>query len=110
MANDVVFDYDAIDTTASTMGNKLADIAAELTTLKDTVASLLQNGLVFEKASPAMTDAYNQFTSQLDASAKNIDEYAKMFQNFATEMANSDEQITNDVNAAAAEAANNNEE
>ncbi|WP_155055967.1 WXG100 family type VII secretion target [Streptomyces blattellae] len=97
---DVVFDYDEIARTATTMGTKLTDISTELTDLETTVSNLLQDGLVFEKASPALQSAYDSFSKQMQESAANIKAYAESFNDIATAIAESDTTIANDVAAA----------
>jgi len=103
--SDVLIDYDAIATTATTMGNKLSDISNELKSLEDTVSGLLQEGLVFEKASPALQEAYTQFTTQMKSSAANIQAYADNFKGIATSIADSDEKMMAEIRKATAEAA-----
>ncbi|MCE7083488.1 WXG100 family type VII secretion target [Streptomyces sp. ST2-7A] len=99
MASDanISIDYSTIEATAGTMGTKLSDIATELTELKTTVEGLLQNGLVFEQASEALKEAYEFFTTQMETSANNIGEYAKLFQEISTELQNSDSDMANDI-------------
>ncbi|MFI6435211.1 hypothetical protein [Streptomyces sp. NPDC050759] len=97
---DVVFDYDEIARTATTMGTKLTDISTELTNLETTVSNLLQDGLVFEKASPALQSAYENFSKQMGESAANIKAYADSFNDIAEAIAESDQTIANDVAAA----------
>ncbi|WP_210574435.1 hypothetical protein [Streptomyces sp. GESEQ-4] len=94
---DVLFDYDEIARAATTMGNKLTDISNELTDLETTVSGLLQDGLVFEKASPALKDAYDAFSKQMKSSASNIGEYGKSFQDIGESIAQSDQDIANEV-------------
>ncbi|MEV7728495.1 hypothetical protein ACIRP0_21850 [Streptomyces sp. NPDC101733] len=106
--DDVVFDYDAIFNGCTTMGNKLTDISRELTSLEGTVSGLLQNGLVFEKASPVMRDAYNEFSKQMKTSAANIGSYAENFKKIAESMGQSDSKIVEEIKKAQAEAAANN--
>ncbi|WP_320784299.1 WXG100 family type VII secretion target [Streptomyces sp. CRN 30] len=98
---DVYFDYDEIARTATTMGTKLTDISNELTSLETTVSALLQDGLVFEKASPALQNAYNDFSNQMKTSAKNIQEYANMFNNIADSIAESDQTIATEIQSEA---------
>ena len=97
---DIHVDYDEINTRCTTMGNKLSDISTELTNLETTVAGLLHDGLVFEKASPALRDAYNTFSSQMKTSAKNIQEYANNFKLIASSLSDSDSKLTTDIRAA----------
>lgn len=94
---DVVIDYDEISSAASTMATKLSDISNELTELESTVSNLLQDGLVFEKASPALQEAYNEFSSQMKSSAKSIQDYADLFTNISDSMAESDASIASEV-------------
>ena len=94
---DVLFDYDEIGRAATTMGNKLTDISNELTDLETTVSGLLQDGLVFEKASPALKDAYDAFSKQMQTSASNIGEYGKSFTDIGESIAQSDTDIANEV-------------
>ncbi|GGS40303.1 WXG100 family type VII secretion target [Streptomyces griseoviridis] len=98
---DVLFDYDEIARVATTMGTKLTDISNELTNLETTVSALLQDGLVFEKASPALQNAYNDFSNQMKTSAKNIQEYANTFNDIAQSIAESDQTIATDIQSAA---------
>ncbi|MGW3647887.1 WXG100 family type VII secretion target [Streptomyces sp. NPDC000878] len=101
---DVLFDYDEIGRAATTMGTKLTDISNELTELETTVSGLLQDGLVFEKASPALKDAYDAFSKQMKSSAANIGEYGKSFQDIGDSIAQSDTDIANEVIKAQTEA------
>ncbi|WP_330290925.1 hypothetical protein [Streptomyces sp. NBC_00576] len=94
---DVLFDYDEIARAATTMGNKLTDISNELANLETTVSGLLQDGLVFEKASPALKDAYDAFSKQMKSSASNIGEYGKSFTEIGNSIAESDQDIANEV-------------
>ena len=97
---DIHVDYDEIHTRCTTMGNKLTDISNELTNLETTVAGLLHNGLVFEKASPALQDAYHTFSQQMQTSAKNIQDYADNFKAIASSLSDSDSKLATDVRAA----------
>ncbi|WP_313896359.1 hypothetical protein [Streptomyces sp. YIM 98790] len=101
---DVLFDYDEIGRVAETMGIKLGEISDELGELETTVSGLLQNGLVFEKASPALTEAYNAFSEQMKKSASTIQEYANTFTELAKAMEESDLDITAEVERARQEA------
>ncbi|MEU6440617.1 WXG100 family type VII secretion target [Streptomyces sp. NPDC047046] len=94
---DVLFDYDEIARVATTMGTKLSDISTELGDLETTVSGLLQDGLVFEKASPALQEAYQDFSNQMKTSAKNIQEYANTFNDIAKAIADSDGDIATGV-------------
>ncbi|MET9135208.1 WXG100 family type VII secretion target [Streptomyces antibioticus] len=94
---DVLFDYDEIARTATTMGTKLSDISSELSDLESYVSGLLQDGLVFEKASPALQTAYDDFSNQMKTSAKNIQEYANTFNDIAKAIAESDSSIATEV-------------
>lgn len=98
---DVLVDYDEIARVATTMGSKLSDISSELTNLETTVSGLLQDGLVFEKASPALQNAYTDFSNQMKTSAKNIQEYANTFNDIAKSLSESDQTIATDVTNAA---------
>lgn len=97
---DVVIDYDEISSSATTMATKLSDISNELTELENTVSNLLQDGLVFEQASPALQEAYNEFSSQMKSSAKSIQDYADLFNSIADSMAESDASIASEVTSA----------
>ncbi|RSS78175.1 hypothetical protein EF918_22005 [Streptomyces sp. WAC06614] len=92
-----------IQSGCTTMGNKLADISKQLEDLEGYVSGLLQNGLVFEKASPAMKEAYNEFSRQLKLSAQNIKSFADIFTKIAEGMSQSDSDITIEINKALAE-------
>ncbi|MFI9601964.1 WXG100 family type VII secretion target [Streptomyces sp. NPDC004069] len=104
---DVVVDYHEIARVATTMGHKLSDISHELNDLETTVSGLLHEGLVFEKASPALQGAYDDFSSQLKTSAKNIQDYADSFNQIADSLAESDQKIAADVQKAQAESSAN---
>ncbi|MYW00155.1 WXG100 family type VII secretion target [Streptomyces sp. SID3343] len=99
---DVNIDFDEITNSATKMGTKLTDISDELDRLEDTVSNLLQDGLVFEKASPALKEAYNTFSQQMKTSAANIHSYAENFKGIATSLAGSDTKLMGDINAAVA--------
>jgi hypothetical protein len=99
---DVNIDFDEIARSATKMGTKLSDISTELTNLEDTVSALLQDGLVFEKASPALKEAYNTFSGQIKTSAGNINSYAENFKGIAKSLGDSDIGLMGDINAAIA--------
>lgn len=99
-AADVNIDFDEIATTATTMGNKLSDISNKLTDLETTVSGLLQDGLVFEKASPALKEAYDTFSSQMKTSAATIQSYADNFNGIAKSLGESDTELMNEINKA----------
>ncbi|MFB7058004.1 hypothetical protein [Streptomyces vinaceus] len=103
--DDVVFDFDQIHTGCTNMGTKLSDIAKELVNLEGYVSGLLQNGLVFEKASPAMKDAYDEFSRQMKDSAANIKTFADTFKKIAEGMAQSDSELAIEIRKAQAEMA-----
>ncbi|MFF4751131.1 WXG100 family type VII secretion target [Streptomyces sp. NPDC002514] len=98
---DVLVDYDEIARVATAMGSKLTDISAELRNLETTVSGLLQDGLVFEEAGPALRDAYTDFSNQMKTSAKNIQEYANTFNDILQSLSESDQAIATDVTDAA---------
>ncbi|MFJ3822117.1 WXG100 family type VII secretion target [Streptomyces nodosus] len=104
---DVVVDYNEIARVATTMGTKLSDISDELTNLETTVSGLLHDGLVFEKASPALQAAYEDFSNQMKTSAKNIQDYADSFNQIADSLAESDQKIAADVQKAQADSGAN---
>ncbi|MEU8135075.1 WXG100 family type VII secretion target [Streptodolium elevatio] len=97
---DVNIDFDEIANTAKTMGTKLSDISNELGELETTVSGLLQDGLVFEKASPALKEAYDTFSSQMKTSAANIASYAENFNQIATSLGESDTKLMNEIRSA----------
>ncbi|MGC0421741.1 WXG100 family type VII secretion target [Embleya sp. AB8] len=99
---DVNVNFDEIAGSATRMGTKLSDISNELTTLEHTVSGLLQDGLVFEKASPALQEAYNTFSQQMKTSAQNIHSYAENFKGIAKSLGDSDEKLMGEINAAVA--------
>lgn len=100
MPADININFAEIAATAKRMGLKLGDISKELGELETKVSGLLQNGLVFEKASPALKEAYNTFSSQLKTSAQTIQAYADNFNKIATSLAESDEKLMNEIRAA----------
>lgn len=97
---DIHVDVDEIARGATRMAAKLADISKELGDLETAVSGLLQDGLVFEKASPALTEAYNTFSAQMKSSAKNIDSYGQNFREIAKSLTDSDENLTIDIRKA----------
>ncbi|MFE5332703.1 WXG100 family type VII secretion target [Embleya sp. NPDC056575] len=99
---DIKVDYDEIRSAATRMGAKLTDISKELGDLEHQVATLLHDGLVFEKASPALQEAYNTFSTQMKNSAGNIQAYAKNFTDIADSLSSSDTKLMGDINAAIA--------
>ncbi|MYS84756.1 WXG100 family type VII secretion target [Embleya scabrispora] len=99
---DVHIDYDEIRSTATRMGTKLTDISNELRDLETQVGNLLHDGLVFEKASPALQEAYRTFNEQMKSSAANISAYAKNFTDIADSLGSSDTKLMGDINAAVA--------
>ncbi|WTW99427.1 WXG100 family type VII secretion target [Streptomycetaceae bacterium NBC_01309] len=100
---DVNIDFDEIATTATTMGTKLSDISNELNNLETTVSGLLQDGLVFEKASPALKEAYDTFSRQMKTSAANIQSYADNFNGIAKSLAESDSALMTEIRNAIAQ-------
>lgn len=98
-AADVKFDYAEITRATSVMGTKLDDISDELSNLRDEVDALLKNGMVFDQASPALTEAYTQFTQQLTESAGAIKQYAETFESLSKGMQDSDSDIAQAVRA-----------
>ncbi|MEV7520380.1 hypothetical protein [Streptomyces sp. NPDC091371] len=103
--DDVVFDFDQIQKGCANMATKLSDISKELVSLEGVVSGLLQNGLVFEKASPAMKDAYYEFSRQMKDSAANIKTFAETFKKIADGMAQSDSELAIAIRKAQAEMA-----
>ncbi|OPC77416.1 hypothetical protein B4N89_43705 [Embleya scabrispora] len=99
---DIKVDYDEIRSAATRMGTKLTDISNELDDLQTQVANLLHDGLVFEKASPALQEAYQTFSTQMKNSAANISAYAKNFTEIADSLGKSDTKLMGDINAAIA--------
>lgn len=100
MAADVFIDFNEIATTAKNMGTKLSAISKELTDLETAVSGLLQDGLVFEKASPALKEAYDTFSSQMKTSAANIQSYADNFNQIATSLGDSDTKLMGEIRTA----------
>ncbi|MEU0932927.1 MULTISPECIES: WXG100 family type VII secretion target [unclassified Embleya] len=99
---DIKIDYDEIRSAATRMGTKLTDISNELDNLQTQVANLLHDGLVFEKASPALQEAYRTFNEQMKNSASNIHAYAKNFTDIADSLNTSDTKLMGDINTAIA--------
>ncbi|MEU6348469.1 hypothetical protein ABZ896_03995 [Streptomyces sp. NPDC047072] len=97
---DILFDYAEIGAATASMSTKLSDISSELTSLETTVSNLLQDGLVFEKASVALKDAYDNFSTQMKESASNIKSYADAFDGISDAIAESDTTMANDIIAA----------
>ncbi|MCB5909082.1 hypothetical protein [Streptomyces pinistramenti] len=93
MAQDVLLDYDDIKRVATTMENKFTDIASELKQLETTVSALLKDGLVFEQSSPALEQAYQAFSKQMNESSANIKVFAQSFTDIVKTMTDSDGQI-----------------
>ncbi|WP_052847685.1 hypothetical protein [Streptomyces avicenniae] len=90
---DLSADYAGIEEGAGRMNTRLTQLAAELTTLQTQVNSLLGNGLQLDQASPVLRDTYEEFNSNLERSAANILEYAKMFLEIRDALQNNDADI-----------------
>lgn len=100
MADDVVFDYNGISESADAMGSRLAMIQQELTELQETVNRLLENGLVFEEASPALQASYKSFNDQMTKSAAMIGEYADTFTKLGEDMKSADQAMALEIDEA----------
>ncbi|MFF7244491.1 hypothetical protein ACFZBU_11405 [Embleya sp. NPDC008237] len=97
---DIHVDFDEIARGATRMGAKLADISKELGELETHVSNLLHDGLVFEKASPALQEAYQTFSTQMKSSAANIKSYAKNFTDIADSLGKSDADLMTNIRTA----------
>ena len=73
----VQLEYSQIDTVSSQLNNAVSNINPQLLTLKNSVDSLLNDGLFLQQTSPAMQHAYEQFTTQLQQIVTKIGDFAK---------------------------------
>jgi hypothetical protein len=97
---DIGIHYENI-TTASTLLNTAANdtIAPELTTLYNSVHSLLQNGggLYMIQTSPAIQAQYDQFNSSALQCVEAIKSFAKMFSDLAANLQSMDSKLAYNI-------------
>ncbi len=79
MAHDIQLQYNEIDNATKIMTNAADTINPQLMHLKTQVDQLLANGLVLQQTSPAMQEAYQHFTIQLQQIVDKIKSFAKQF-------------------------------
>jgi uncharacterized protein YukE len=100
MAN-VDVDSDQIQAACSTLNAAVGDIPTELTTLLNSVNSLLdtpEGGLWLSQTSPAFQSAYQQFTVSLNQAVAGIGSFSQQFTNIASQIIAMDAAIAKSVN------------
>ena len=99
-SNQVQLEYDQIDQTSTQLRNAVTQINPQLLGLKNSVDTLLTNGLFFQQTSPAMQHAYSQFTLQLQKVVDNIDDFAKQFDNIKLQIQDMDSKMAAQIKKA----------
>ncbi len=97
---DIGINYDDISTAASLLNTAANDtIAPELTTLYNSVHSLLQNGggLYMIQTSPAIQSQYDQFNTSAQQCVQAIQSFASMFNNLVSNLQSMDTKLAYNI-------------
>jgi chaperonin cofactor prefoldin len=103
VARDVLFDYEAIENTSTTLDRAVQNIVPQLETLKRDVEGLLQNGLVLKNASPAITEQYRTFHTNLQNAINGISQFATQFRELKKNIEEMDTKVASDVRSSTAQ-------
>lgn len=98
MPKNVQLEYSQIDTVASQLNNAVQNINPQLLTLKTSVDGLLTDGLFLQQTSPAMQNAYGEFTTQLQQIVTKISDFATQFTDIKTQINEMDTTMANQIN------------
>ncbi|WP_331737560.1 WXG100 family type VII secretion target [Streptomyces sp. NBC_00019] len=85
-SNNVQLQYGQIDTVSTRLQHAVTTINPQLMDLKAAVDNLLNDGLWLQQTSPAMQNAYTQFTGQLTSIVTKIEDFAKQFTAIKTQI------------------------
>ena len=96
-ANEVQLEYEQIEATAKQLNETSDHVNPQLLSLKTTVDNLLDNGLFLQQSSPALQQAYDQFTIQLQKAVDQINDFAKNFVDIKNTVQQLDEQIATQI-------------
>jgi hypothetical protein len=97
-SNNVQLQYGQIDSISAQLDNAVQNINPQLLTLKNSVDTLLNDGLYLQQTSPAMQHAYEQFTTQLQQIVTKIGDFAKQFKDIKTQIEDMDQTMAAQIN------------
>jgi len=85
-SNNIQLQYGQIETVSTQLNNAVTNINPQLVQLQGSVDNLLTDGLFLQRTSPAMQNAYHQFTGQLTQIVAKIEDFAKQFMSIKTQI------------------------
>ncbi|NUO43560.1 MAG: hypothetical protein HOV82_16170 [Streptomyces sp.] len=85
-SNNVQLEYSQIVTVSTQLQNAVHNINPQLAQLQGSVDNLLNDGLFLQHTSPAMREAYFNFTTQLTQIVNKIEDFAKQFESIKTQI------------------------
>ncbi|GAA4235087.1 hypothetical protein GCM10022254_41560 [Actinomadura meridiana] len=77
--SNINLDYSKIETTAGKLKSAKENIIPMINNLRNDVNTLLGDGMVFDKSSPALRESYDQFNTSLHKAVEGIKSFADMF-------------------------------